>query len=53
MTDTGSGDPNAPLRIAHKAEDVMIVVAGGVGLKATYAPTWSGGTKAVSRKVRG
>ncbi|MGH8619896.1 MAG: hypothetical protein ACREUW_19575 [Burkholderiales bacterium] len=53
MTDTGSGDPNAPLRLAHKAEDVMIVVAGGVGLKAIYAPTWSGGTKAVSRKVRG
>jgi hypothetical protein len=29
------------------------VVAGGVGMKAIYAPTWGGGTKAVSRKVRG
>jgi hypothetical protein len=29
----------------------MIVVAGGVGVKAAYAPTWGGGTKAVSRKL--
>ncbi len=40
------------LRVAKKPEDVMIVVAGGVGVKAAYAPTWGGGTRAVSRKVR-
>jgi hypothetical protein len=40
-----------PLRVARKAEDVMIVVAGGVGVKAAYLPTW-GGTRAVSRLVR-
>ena len=30
----------------------MIVVAGGVGRKAAYLPTWGGGTRAVSRKIR-
>ena len=39
-------------RVARRAADVMIVVAGGVGIKAQYAPTWGGGTKAVSAKVR-
>jgi hypothetical protein len=40
------------LRIACSADDVMIVVAGGVGRKAAYVPTWSGTTRAVSREVR-
>ena len=39
------------LRIAKNADDVMIVVAGGVGRKGAYVPTWSGGTRAVSRVV--
>ena len=39
------------LRIARSAEDVMIVVAGGVGRKAAYVPTWSGTTKAISRAL--
>ena len=30
----------------------MIVVAGGVGVKAAYLPTWAGMTKAVSKKIR-
>jgi len=42
---------DAPVRLAATAKDVMIVVAGGVGIKAAYVPTWSGGTRAVSRKV--
>jgi hypothetical protein len=41
----------APLRLAATAKDIMIVVAGGVGVKAAYVPTWSGGTRAVSRRV--
>lgn len=40
-----------PVRLAALAKDVMIVVAGGVGVKAAYLPTWSGGTRAVSRRV--
>ncbi|MEO8753801.1 MAG: hypothetical protein ABI624_14110 [Casimicrobiaceae bacterium] len=40
------------MRIATSAEDVMIVVAGGVGIKSMYAPTWGGGTRAVSRRFR-
>ena len=47
------GNPDADLRIAEAADDVMIVVAGGVGIKAAYLPTWAGMTKAVSRKLRG
>ena len=38
------------LTVAEKPEDVTIVVAGGVGRKAAYVPTWSGGTRAVSRR---
>jgi hypothetical protein len=52
MRSSGAGDPARPLRIAENADDVMIVVAGGVGVKAIYAPTWGGGTRAVSRKLR-
>jgi hypothetical protein len=39
------------LRVARAPEDVMIVVAGGVGRKGAYLPTWSGTTKAVSRRI--
>lgn len=39
------------LRIAKSPRDVMIVVAGGVGRKAVYVPTWSGTTRAVSRAL--
>ena len=39
------------LRVARSAVDVMIVVAGGVGRKGAYVPTWSGTTRAVSRAV--
>ena len=40
------------IRVAEKPEDLMIVVAGGVGRKAAYAPTWGGTTKAISREIR-
>jgi hypothetical protein len=46
-----AADVEGPVRLAAAAKDVMIVVAGGVGVKAAYLPTWSGGTRAVSRKV--
>jgi len=46
------GTVDGPLRIARNADDVMIVVTGGVGIKAAYMPTWGGTTKAVSRLVR-
>jgi hypothetical protein len=47
----GGGAPDGLLRIARTPDDVMIVVAGGVGRKAAYVPTWSGTTRAVSREV--
>jgi hypothetical protein len=43
--------PGGFLGIARTAADVMIVVAGGVGRKGAYVPTWSGTTRAVSREV--
>lgn len=47
------GAANEPVvRAAAKPEDIMIVVAGGVGRKGAYVPTWGGTTRAVSRVVR-
>ena len=45
-------DPQAPLRVASTPDEIMVVVAGGVGVKAAYVPTWGGSTRAVSRKLR-
>ncbi len=46
-------DPAATvIRVAEKPDDLMIVVAGGVGRKAAYAPSWGGTTKAISREIR-
>ena len=50
-TAEAASDPHAAFRIARRAADIMIVVAGGVGIKAAYVPTW-GETKAVSRQIR-
>jgi hypothetical protein len=47
-----AGDTADLLRVAERAEDLMIVVAGGVGRKAAYLPTWGGSTRAVSRRIR-
>ncbi len=49
---TSADDPGAALRVAERAADIMIVVAGGVGVKAAYVPTWGGSTRAVSRLIR-
>lgn len=50
---SAGADPSADIiRVAEKPDDIMIVVAGGVGRKAAYAPTWGGGTKAISREIR-
>jgi hypothetical protein len=45
-------DAAAPLRVAATPADIMLVVAGGVGVKAAYVPTWGGSTRAVSRRLR-
>jgi hypothetical protein len=46
------GDTGNQIRVAAQPNDIMIVVCGGVGVKAAYVPTWGGGTRAVSRLVR-
>lgn len=46
------GAADGYLRVSAKPDDIMIVVAGGVGRKGAYVPTWSGTTKAVSRPMK-
>ena len=43
---------SSPIRVAARADDLMIVVAGGVGIKSAYLPTWGGTTRAASRAIR-
>lgn len=45
------GAADGELRVAARADDILIVVAGGVGRKGAYIPTWSGTTRAVSVAV--
>jgi hypothetical protein len=49
--EAGGAASDGYLRVAKSPDDVMIVVAGGVGRKGSYVPTWSGTTKAVSRPI--
>jgi hypothetical protein len=48
----GGAADESVVRAAATPDDIMIVVAGGVGRKAAYVPTWGGTTRAVSREVR-
>jgi len=48
---TGSADEEANVRVAACSEDIMVVVSGGDGTKSTFITTWTGGTRAVSRKI--
>lgn len=44
------GDPNVEqeLRVAAVPDDILLVVAGGVGIKQTVFPSWNGRTRAVT-----
>jgi hypothetical protein len=43
--------PSDVLNAVRAAESILIAVTGGVGHKATFVPTWAGGTAAVTREV--
>ncbi len=46
------GDATADaVTVARSPQDILVVVTGGVGIKATFVPTWGGGTEAVTRPV--
>jgi hypothetical protein len=47
----GLAAADAALRVAQEPDDIMLVVSGGVGVKAAYIPTWGGSTRAVSRRL--
>jgi hypothetical protein len=47
-TDAVTLETEPGLRIAATPEDVLIAVAGGIGVKSTYLPSWGGGTRAVT-----
>ncbi len=49
--DAGLPGAEGVLRVAATSADILLVVAGGVGIKAAYVPTWGGSTRAVSRRV--
>jgi hypothetical protein len=39
------------LRPAASPADVLLIVAGGVGVKQTIVPNWNGGSRAVTRRI--
>ena len=47
----GGADPDAPLRLAASPEDILLAVAGGIGQKSTYLPSWGGGTRAMTVRL--
>ncbi|MGD9893879.1 MAG: hypothetical protein AB7R89_09260 [Dehalococcoidia bacterium] len=47
-TDAAALNTEPGLRIAATPDDVLIAVAGGIGVKSTYLPSWGGGTRAVT-----
>lgn len=47
----GAASMEVDLRVALKSEDIMVLVTGGDGAKSTFIPTWTGGARAVSRRV--
>lgn len=49
--DAGDAHPDAPVRVAACPDDILVVVAGGTGVKSTYMPGWGGGTVPVSVRV--
>lgn len=46
--EAGDLDPDAPLAVAARSADIMLVVAGGIGVKSTFLPGWPGGTRSVT-----
>ncbi len=51
--DDGIADVHAPVRVAVGPAGILVIVAGGAGVKSTYAPGWGGGTRPVSIRVDG
>lgn len=43
--------PNDDVVAARSPEDILVIVTGGVGTKATFVPTWAGAAVAVTRSV--
>lgn len=51
QTAKAEGEEKEMLRVAARASDIMLVVAGGTGFKSTYVPTWGGGTRAITKPI--
>ena len=47
----GEADLEAPLPVCRKAEDLLVVVTGGVGVKSVYATAWAGPAYAMTKPV--
>ena len=48
LFDTAVAPAEPPCHVAERAEDILVVVAGGVGVKQTIVPNWNGGSRAVT-----
>ena len=43
--------PDSTLQVAAVPEDILIVIAGGAGIKQTVIPNWNGGARAVTAAI--
>jgi hypothetical protein len=47
----GPAKEQGRISASRSPDSIRLVVAGGVGTKATYIPTWHGGTSAITEEV--
>ncbi|TFV63837.1 hypothetical protein E4P41_03735 [Geodermatophilus sp. DF01-2] len=52
LSEVSSAYAAGDLRVAASADDVRVVVTGGLGVKMALLPTWMGGTRSVTAAVR-
>lgn len=48
----GRLDARAPIHPCARPEDIVLVVAGGIGQKSAYLPAWYGGTQAQTQVIQ-
>ena len=48
---TSGIEPDARLRVARSAEDILFLVVGGTGYKSAYIPSWGGGSRCVTKRI--
>jgi hypothetical protein len=49
--EAGKEELNAPLRITAHPDEILLIVAGGIGIKSAFIPSWGGETRAISKVI--